>query len=270
MPGEPKLPKGVTFRAVALIPGEPHDEEHGVWIDISNGWKLTFGRQRQAQIDADRKARGERWEEWQTAQAASDAAFEAFSAHLEAHDGAYHESHPDELNALVTAHAAASDAARQALSRWGEAADRDHQQNQREMGYLIKFANGYTAALQRLQDALTKDRSGTTLDPPPDPNAPRSVVAAGYRAVVKRTKEAPGFEATVPVLPGLRGTGGTEHSALTRLEAAIPGYLAALRAMGKPLPEPAGDQARGTPTVADLEAADRALAEPPRYRPRRP
>jgi predicted RNase H-like HicB family nuclease len=67
---------------------------------------------------------------------------------------------------------------------------------------------------------------------------PASVSAAGFSATVRRAERGRGYVATVEALPGLAGEGRTAALALRRLEAAVPGYLAALRATGQPVPDP--------------------------------
>ena len=128
---------------------------------------------------------------------------------------------------------------------------------------------GYPLLLVRLfGSAIRTSRDAPRAGPGSDPDAPIHTHAAGYLTTVKRVASGKGYEATAVALPGLLGTGGTQATAVRRLEQAVPGYLAALRALGRPVPAPPGSDTPDTTPLADLEAAERELAKPPRYRPR--
>lgn len=141
---------------------------------------------------------------------------------------------------------------------WARSLLRSEIASYHRFSYPLFLVRLFGSAIRASRDA---PRAGS------DPDAPIHTHAAGYLTTVKRAASGKGYEATAVALPGLSGTGGTQATAVRRLEQAIPGYLAALRALGRPIPAPPGSDTPDTTPLADLEAADRELAKPPRYRP---
>jgi predicted RNase H-like HicB family nuclease len=58
-----------------------------------------------------------------------------------------------------------------------------------------------------------------------------------YTVILEYDLEAAGYSVTVPALPGCTSMGATVEEALSNAQEAVSGHVAALEALGEPVPE---------------------------------